>query len=131
MPKIVEKLFPTLVTLGQKLTSTNPPPAISPLESAEFLHLILKSYKSSTMTNLSAHQQSPASIVPWGTLLFQVVNMQLPAGTTLPGDKDDWEKHAWWKAKKWAYGTLNRLFERYAYSESLFVKYFLTNVFYL
>ncbi|KAG8955960.1 hypothetical protein FRC04_006408 [Tulasnella sp. 424] len=109
--QFVEQTFPTLVSLGQKFTSANPP--ISPLEGAEFLHIILKSYVTSIYSGISKHQQTPESIVPWGTLLFQVINMQLPAGTVLPGDKTDWEKHAWWKAKKWAYRTLNRLFERY------------------
>ncbi|KIO25700.1 hypothetical protein M407DRAFT_8258 [Tulasnella calospora MUT 4182] len=109
--QIIEKTFPTLVTLGQKFTSANPP--ISPLEGAEFLHIILKTYVTSIYSGLSKHQQTSESIVPWGTLLFQTINLQLPAGVVLPGDKTDWEKHAWWKAKKWSYRTLNRLFERY------------------
>ncbi|KAG8996957.1 hypothetical protein FRB90_012609 [Tulasnella sp. 427] len=109
--QVIEQTFPTLVSLGQKFTSANPP--ISPLEGAEFLHIILKIYVTSIFSGLSKHQQTPESIVPWGTLLFQTINMQLPAGVTLPGDKSDWEKHAWWKSKKWAYRTLNRLFERY------------------
>ncbi|KAG8935091.1 hypothetical protein FRC03_002380 [Tulasnella sp. 419] len=113
LPVVITRTFPILVNIGQKLASPNIPPPISPLEAAEFLHLIIKTYKLSTMTGLSPHQQSRESIMPWGTLLFQVVGMQLPAGVALPGGPDDWEKHAWWKAKKWAYGTLNRLFERY------------------
>ncbi|KAG8924879.1 hypothetical protein FRC01_010942 [Tulasnella sp. 417] len=80
---------------------------------AEFLHIILKTYVTSIYSGLSKHQQTSESIVPWGTLLFQTINLQLPAGVALPGDKTDWEKHAWWKAKKWSYRTLNRLFERY------------------
>lgn len=28
-------------------------------------------------------------------------------------DESDREKHHWWKAKKWAYFNLNRLFIRY------------------
>ena len=27
-------------------------------------------------------------------------------------DLDEREQHAWWKAKKWAYSNLNRLFAR-------------------
>lgn len=110
MPKVIARTFPILVQLGQKFTAATSP--ISPLEAAEFLHVIVKTYMTSIHSILSKHQQTHESIVPWGTLLFQVVNMQLPAGVALPGDKDEWEKHAWWKSKKWAYRTLNRLFER-------------------
>lgn len=113
MPSMIKKTFPILVALGQKVAPAHTPPPLPPIEAAEFLHVILKTYKASIATTLSKHQQTRESIVPWGTLLFQVVGMQLPAGVTLPGDKDEWEKHAWWKAKKWALGTLNRLFERY------------------
>ncbi|KAG9003232.1 hypothetical protein FRB94_007759 [Tulasnella sp. JGI-2019a] len=113
IPKIIKKTFPILVSLGQKLIPTQGPPPLPPLDAAEFLHVILKTYKYSIASNLSKHQQTHDSIVAWGTLLFQVVNMQLPTGVTLSGDKDEWEKHAWWKAKKWALSTLNRLFERY------------------
>lgn len=31
----------------------------------------------------------------------------------MAGDQYDREKHHWWKAKKWAYFNLNRLFIRY------------------
>lgn len=105
--EMIEKMFPTLVQLGAKFAA-NPTP-----DSAEYLYVILKTYKTSTQINLSPHQQSPQSIVPWGTLFFQVVNMQLPQGTVLPGGPDEWETSAWWKAKKWAYNTLNRLFDRF------------------
>ncbi|KDQ15134.1 hypothetical protein BOTBODRAFT_32118 [Botryobasidium botryosum FD-172 SS1] len=107
VPKFVPQTLPSLVALGSKFAS-NPSP-----ESAECLHVILKTYYNSTSTTLSQHQQSPQSIVPWGQLFFQVVNMQLPAGVALSNDLDEREKDPWWKAKKWAYATLNRLFDRY------------------
>lgn len=112
LPKMIKKTFPLLVALGQKVAPTNAPPPLPPLEAAEFLHVIIKTYKCSIASTLSKHQQTRDSIMPWGTLFFQVINMQLPPGVQLPGDKDDWEKHAWWKAKKWSLATLNRLFER-------------------
>jgi hypothetical protein len=107
MPQIAEKAFPTLVELGATIASNMTP------DNADCLHLILKTYRASTQTSLSPHQQSSASIMAWGRLLFTVVNVQLPAGTTLPGTPDDWQKSEWWKAKKWAFTTLDRLFERY------------------
>jgi len=76
------------------------------------LHLILKAYKTSIAVNLSQHQQSAESLVPWGRLLFQVVNLQLPK-EAVPEDEEERERSEWWKAKKWAYNTLGRLFHRY------------------
>lgn len=83
------------------------------------LHLILKSYKTSIVVNLSSHQQSKESIVPWGQLLFAVVNLQIPK-EILPEDEDEREKSEWWKTKKWAYGILGRLFHRF---DSFFLFY--------
>lgn len=107
MPQIAEKTFPKLVELGTNLVDNLTP------DNADCLHIILKTYKASTQTSLSPHQQSSQSIMTWGRLLFQVVNVQLPAGVALPGAQDDWQNSEWWKAKKWAFNTLNRLFERY------------------
>lgn len=108
MPTIAEKAFPTLVNLGTSLVANLTP------ANAELLHIILKTYKASTQTSLSPHQQSSESIMAWGRLLFAVVNVQLPASApTLPGTPEDWQTSEWWKAKKWAFNTLNRLFERY------------------
>ncbi|EIM81399.1 ARM repeat-containing protein [Stereum hirsutum FP-91666 SS1] len=110
LPKIVVELFPTLVTLASQMLSS--PPAGAEAEIPAILHYILKTYRSSIILNLSAHQQSAESLVPWGRLLFQVVNLDIPAGA-VPEDEDEREKSEWWKAKKWAYGVLGRLFHRY------------------
>ncbi|QRV92799.1 importin beta N-terminal domain [Ceratobasidium sp. AG-Ba] len=107
LPQIIEKTFPILVNLGSK-AAANPGAA----ESADFLHLIMKTYRHSIQQQLSAHQQSPASLVPWGRLLFQVVNLQPPA-ELVPADPAEREKCPWWKAKKWTFSVLNRLFMRY------------------
>jgi len=50
--------------------------------------------------------------VPWGRLLFQVLNLRIPADA-LPADEEERERSEWWKAKKWACGILGRLFHRY------------------
>lgn len=76
------------------------------------LHLILKTYKTSIALHLSTHQQGPESLVPWGRLLFQVVNLQIPK-EAVPEDEEERERNEWWKAKKWAYGVLGRLFNRF------------------
>lgn len=106
---IVEQLFPTLAGIANQML--NAPPAGAEKEIPTMLHLILKTYKTSTMVRLSAHQQSPESLVPWGRLLFQVVNLQIPKDA-VPEDEEEREKSEWWKAKKWAYGILGRLFNR-------------------
>ncbi|KAF8125741.1 armadillo-type protein [Boletus edulis] len=109
LPLVVEKLFPTLVTVASGMLNT---PPSSAQEIPSMLHLILKAYKTSIIVNLSVHQQSPESLVPWGRLLFQVVNLSLPSNI-VPENEDEREKSEWWKAKKWAYATLGRLFHRF------------------
>ncbi|KAF8713095.1 ARM repeat-containing protein, partial [Rhizoctonia solani] len=107
LPQIVEKTFPLLVSLGSKAAANPGAP-----ESADFLHLILKTYRNSIQQRLSEHQQASSSLVPWGRLFFAVINVQPPADQ-VPESLDEREKCPWWKAKKWAYATLNRLFMRY------------------
>lgn len=64
--------------------------------------------------HLSLHQQQHDSLVAWGKLLFDVVNLSIP-NEAIPNyaDEDDRERSEWWKAKKWAYGILGRLFHRF------------------
>jgi len=112
-PQVIEQTFPIIVHIGTQLL--NSPPAPLTLQSPEvpyFLHLILKIYKSTLVSTLSQHQRSPESIVPWGQLLFAVVNIRVPA-EALPQDESERERSEWWKAKKWAYGTLARLFHKF------------------
>ncbi|KIK36946.1 hypothetical protein CY34DRAFT_29751, partial [Suillus luteus UH-Slu-Lm8-n1] len=78
LPGIITSLFPTLVTIddGMLNTSTSQPAS---QEILAMLHLILKTYKTAIIVNLSPHQRSPESLVPWGRLLFRVVGMAVPA----------------------------------------------------
>ncbi|TFK27591.1 ARM repeat-containing protein [Coprinopsis marcescibilis] len=109
LPKIVEAIFPTLVNIATQMVQQPPTEA---QEIPTMLHLILKTYKSSITVNLSQHQQDAGSLVPWGQLLFTVVNLQLPENI-VPKDEEERERSAWWKAKKWAYAILGRLFHRF------------------
>ncbi|KAJ7133547.1 armadillo-type protein [Mycena epipterygia] len=109
LPNLVTELFPTLVGIAQQMMQT--PPSESQ-EIPTMLHLILKTYKTSIVVHLSPHQQSAESLVPWGQLLFAVVNLQIPK-EAVPEDEDDRERSEWWRAKKWAYGVLGRLFHRF------------------
>ncbi|KDR83035.1 hypothetical protein GALMADRAFT_238799 [Galerina marginata CBS 339.88] len=109
LPAIVEELFPTLVTIATQMMQ-QPPNASQ--EIPTMLHLILKAYRTTIIINLSSHQQSAESLVPWGQLLFAVVNLRLPV-EAVPEDPEEREKCEWWKAKKWAYAVLGKLFHRY------------------
>lgn len=48
----------------------------------------------------------------WATLFLKVVGKQAPP-ESMVDDLEDREAHPWWKAKKWAYSNLNRLFVRH------------------
>lgn len=109
---LVPDLFPQIVQIALQLL-TAPPAGLTPAspEIPSLLHLILKSYKHTIAQNLSQHQQSPESIVPWGRLFFQVISLRIPT-EVVPEDVEAREGCEWWKAKKWAYACLNKLFTR-------------------
>ena len=53
------------------------------------------------------------NMVGWCTLFLTIVGKEAE-GNVLEEDVDERERNHWWKAKKWAYANLNRLFVRYA-----------------
>ena len=53
--------------------------------------------------------------MPWGQLLFQNLNLCIPADV-VPTDEEEWEWSEWWKAKKWVCWILVRLFHWYGVS---------------
>jgi hypothetical protein len=93
---VIEQTFGTLVTLATNLLNSPPPGAEQ--EIPVILHLVLKSYKHSIVPNLSRYQQSAESLVPWGRLLFQVLNLRISADA-VPADEEERERSEWWKAK--------------------------------
>lgn len=110
LPKLVEEFFPILVNIASQALQSSP--AGTNQEVPTLLHLILKTYSTSISLSLSKHQQSSDSLVPWGRLLFQAVQLQIPKDA-VPEDEDERERSEWWKAKKWAYKILGRLFHRF------------------
>lgn len=50
-------------------------------------------------------------MVGWCTLFIRVVGKEAPPNA-LSEDVDERETNHWWKAKKWAYANMNRLFVR-------------------
>jgi hypothetical protein len=62
---------------------------------------------------LAASLREQQTVIGWCTLFLQTVAKEVPQ-TALPEDLTEREANHWWKAKKWAYFNLNRLFVRYA-----------------
>ncbi|EST07572.1 Exportin/Importin, Cse1-like protein [Kalmanozyma brasiliensis GHG001] len=111
--KMMEQLAPVTLPLilqtGRNLLDSD---NASSAQVGEILYVILKVYKTSMHAELTKHQQSHESIVPWGTFLLQVVQKEIDP-SQLPSDDDAKEVAPWWKAKKWAFHSLNKLFSRY------------------
>jgi len=123
--KIVELSFPRMLSICNELVNQESD------EAGEMLHLALKAYKHASWLELAPHLRNEQNNIAWCTVLLQTVAKTLPA-SAMSGDDFDREKNHWWKAKKWAYFNLNRLFIRYGNTaspgkgdESLaFAKYF-------
>ncbi|KAJ6262836.1 hypothetical protein Dda_1393 [Drechslerella dactyloides] len=109
---VIKVTFPLILGIGSKLAEQND------TDSGEMLRLIFKSYKHAIYYELLATLREQESIVGWATLFITVVN-KTPPPESLPEDTDEREMHPWWKAKKWAYSNLNRLFVRYGNPQSL------------
>jgi importin-7 len=102
---ITSRTFPILLQIGQQIAAN---PTATP-EGPKMLHLVLQSYKNAALNSLLPAQMASESIVPWGRLMLDVVGLQVPLNGL---DPEEMEKHEWWKAKKWAYASLNLLFTR-------------------
>ncbi|ORY02931.1 armadillo-type protein [Clohesyomyces aquaticus] len=128
--RIVALSFPQLLNIGNSLVNE------TSLEAGEILRTVLKVYKHAIYFDLPASLREQATMVGWCTLFLTVVG-KVPPECSLPEDLDERETNHWWKAKKWAYANLNRLYVRYGnpatlgksndidYSEV--AKYFITN----
>ncbi|PFH56452.1 hypothetical protein XA68_16482 [Ophiocordyceps unilateralis] len=103
---IVETSFSRLLVICNELVTQESD------EAGEMLHLALKAYKHATWIELSPCLRQRQVNIAWCTVFLQAVSKATPA-SALQGDQYDREKHHWWKAKKWAYFNLNRLFIRH------------------
>lgn len=104
--KIVSMCFPQLLVMGNRLVDE------TSIEAGEMLRAIMKSAKHAIYFELPQHLRDQQTIVAWCTLFLRVVSKEPPA-SSLGEDLDERESNHWWKAKKWAYANLNRLFIRY------------------
>lgn len=127
---VVATSFPQLLIMGNKLVGE------LSLEAGEMLRAIMKSFKHAIYFELPQHLRDHQHIVGWCALFLSVVAKQ-PPPCSMSEDLDERESNHWWKAKKWAYANLNRLFVRYGNPATLsksngeeyaaFSKDFLTN----
>jgi len=60
---------------------------------------------------LPPHLMDQDRMVNWCTLFLNIVGKEAPEHA-LDDDLDERERNHFWKAKKWAYANLNRLFVR-------------------
>lgn len=110
--KIVEAMFPQLLTIGNQLVNE------TSLEAAEMLRAVLKSYKHAIYFELPQQLRTHQAMVDWCTLFLRIVAKE-PPENSMTEDLDERELNHWWKCKKWAYVNLNRLFVRYGNPASL------------
>jgi len=104
--KIVEASFPRLLAICNELVNQESD------EAGEMLHLALKAYKHATWLELSPTLRQRDVNIAWCTVFLHTVSKTCPA-SAMQGDQHEREKHHWWKAKKWAFFNLNRLFIRH------------------
>ncbi|WFD32761.1 Nonsense-mediated mRNA decay protein 5 [Malassezia sp. CBS 17886] len=109
LEEVVARTFPQLLATTTALLDS---PQSQLPEVGEIVYYALKAYKTSMVITLTQHQQMQESIVPWGTLFLRVAQKPLD-DAALADDAEAREKTSWWKAKKWAFYSLNKLFSRY------------------
>lgn len=127
--KIIEHSFPRLQQVCNELVNQESD------EAGEMLHIALKAYKHATWVGLSSRWWTPSVRnalsnntcqlelstylrqhevnIAWCTIFLHTVSKTIPA-TAMLDDIEERERHHWWKAKKWAYFNLNRLWIRYS-----------------
>ncbi|KAI6250641.1 putative importin [Erysiphe necator] len=104
--KIVTATFPRLLEIGQGMMNETSE------EVGEMLHTVLKTYKHATFFDLASILREQSVTIGWCSLFLQTVSKEFPMAA-LPEDLAEREASHWFKAKKWAYFNLNRLFVRY------------------
>ncbi|KAK3337479.1 armadillo-type protein [Cercophora scortea] len=113
--KIIEASFPRLLVICGELVNQESD------EAGEMLHIALKAYKHATWLELSDFlRQGPVNL-GWCTIFLQTISKAIPA-SAMQEDPVERERHHWWKAKKWAYFNLNRLYIRHGNPSSIMEK---------
>jgi hypothetical protein len=105
--QVVSVTFPLLLNIGSRLVGE------TSLDAGEILRTVMKAYKHAIYFELPVPLREHPVMVGWCTLFLNLVQKD-PPPSSLPEDLDERESNHWWKAKKWAYANLNRLFVRHA-----------------
>lgn len=109
MPPLSESALPVVLDITRNIMAS---PSSSSAEAGHLVYLAVKIYKTSINSELTPYHQSDQGIVPWGQQLLLIVQKDVDA-SQMPADEDERQTCTWWKAKKWAYFSLNKLFSRY------------------
>ncbi|KIW62630.1 hypothetical protein PV04_10787 [Phialophora macrospora] len=130
LDKVVNVAFPTLLSIANRLVNE------TSLEAGEMLRICVKCYKHAVYYGLPVPLQSHQATVDWCTLFLTAISKK-PPESAMVDDAEDRERNHWWKARKWSYANLNRLFVRYGNPSMLssqqekeygdFAKNFITN----
>lgn len=130
--KIIEASFPRLLAVCNELVQQESDDA------GEMLHIALKAYKHATWLDLSAFLRDQQNNIGWCSVFLQTVSKTIPASAMQEEDPPERERHHWWKAKKWAYFNLNRLYIRHGNPQAItgknnepemaFAKHFSANI---
>jgi hypothetical protein len=62
--------------------------------------------------DLPASLREQQTMIGWCTLFLTVVGKE-PPECSMTDEPDERETNHWWKAKKWSYANLNRLYVRW------------------
>jgi importin-7 len=112
LDKVVTVAFPTLLGIANRLANE------TSLEAAEMLRICVKCYKHAVYYGLPVPLQTHQATVEWCTLFLTIISKK-PPETAMLEDGDERERSHWWKARKWSYANLNRLFVRYGSPQAL------------
>ncbi|KAF9586050.1 hypothetical protein BGW38_010110 [Lunasporangiospora selenospora] len=107
MDEVIVTFFPAIQQIGVGLIASDN------VEAAEMLKIIFKCYYNAIQLDLSERLMDSNLLVPWGTLFIQMVEKPVKVEGASPDSGKELGKHPWWKAKRWAYQCLNRLYTRY------------------
>ncbi|KAJ3330978.1 hypothetical protein HDU76_004378 [Blyttiomyces sp. JEL0837] len=105
IPGIVDTTFPTLLEIAKKVITMETP------EAAAMLRVTLKIYLNCISKELIPALRDSSSLVPWGMILVQVVEKDIPVDASV--EPEEREKQQWWKAKKWALRCLHTFIMKY------------------
>lgn len=108
MESISVQTFPQLLQLARSLLDA--PDAASNADVGDLLHIIIKTYLRAISQALAPHLQS--TIASWGAVFLATISKEINEAS-LPEDAEEKAQTPWWKAKKWAYRVLSKLYRRY------------------